>query len=245
MQLPSINAGSFVYLDHTNHFEGAAEAWVDAEVITVAQTKAVASCLTLVSAAGGVLRTTAGITEGVARTATKLRARFRVRDVILDQRVMGAGDALLNGLCNRSHSHPKYRYVFDGGTAGDLAGAKVREEPELATDALDRYNKIEDFPGKQAAGDLLADAITRSIAVRTDLDAAEKTENAAGNDELLARLEVRKALEQAFGMLLAAFPGKRTLVESFFLKRERSKEDAADPADPAKAAPAAPAPANV
>jgi hypothetical protein len=39
---------------------------------------------------------------------------------------------------------------------------------------------------------------------------------------MAARLGVRRALEQAYGMLRAAFPGQRRLVESFFLRRERS-----------------------
>ncbi|MFT3775638.1 MAG: hypothetical protein QM820_60600 [Minicystis sp.] len=232
MQLPNVNASSDVYLDHTDCFEGAAEAWIDAEVITPEQTKAVADCLTLVSASATTLRTAASATNAADRGATKLRARYRVRDVILDLRIMGVGDALLNGLCDRNHAHPKYRYVFDGGTAGDLAAAKVREEPELAADALVRLQKIEDFPGKQAAADQLGDAVKRSLDVRKDLDAAEKAENAAGNDELHARLEVRKALETAYGMLVAAFPGKRHFVESFFLKAAR--KDAATPATPGK-----------
>ncbi|MDI1434411.1 hypothetical protein, partial [Polyangium sorediatum] len=47
-------------------------------------------------------------------------------------------------------------------------------------------------------------------------------QNKAGDAEIQARLAVRVALEKAYGMLRAAFPGQRKLVESFFLRRERS-----------------------
>lgn len=239
MQLPHVNSSSDVYLDYTEHFEGAGEAWIDAEILSKVQVKAVKDALVIVSGSATKLRGSADTSGAAGRTATRLRARYRVRDVILDQRILGAGDALLNGLCGRNHEHTTYRYVFDGGTAGDLTNAKMREEPKLAAQALERYNKVDDFPGKQAAGDLLGDAIKRSLEVRTKLDEAEKADNTAGDDELLARLEVRKALEQAYGILVAAFPGQRAFVESFFPKRERTGKaeptasDAAAPPDPA------------
>ncbi|MFN7135431.1 MAG: hypothetical protein ACK4N5_25380, partial [Myxococcales bacterium] len=192
MQLPNVNASSAVYLDHTDTFEGAAEAWADAEIITAAQANTVADCRVLVSTAATKLRACLVADDEAARTATRLRARYRVRDVILDMRLMGLSDALLNGLCGRKYDHPSYRFVFKGGTAGDITEARIRDQPELVAAVHERLGKIEDFPGKQAASDLLADALQRSVATRADLDAAEKAENAAGSDELLARLEVRK-----------------------------------------------------
>ena len=51
-------------------------------------------------------------------------------------------------------------------------------------------------------------------------------ENKAIDAELAARLGVRTALEQAYGMLRAAFPGQRRFAESFFLKRERASSKA-------------------
>jgi len=245
MKLPHVNASSAVYLEYTDSFEGAGEAWADAEIITPAQAQAVTTSLGVVNAAASKLRACSLVSDGAGRAATKARARYRVRDVILDLRVMNAGDALLNGLCGRDRGHPHYRFVFDGGTAGDITGARIREEPELVLGVLARLAKVDDFPGKQAAADLLGDAAKRSLATRGDLDAAETAENDAGNDELYARIEVRKALEQAYGILIAAFPGQRAFVESFFLKAPRTADKAgADTQTPAPAAPATPAPAT-
>ncbi len=112
MQLPSPNASSQVYLDHTDHFEGAAEAWADAELITPAQTKAVAEANLLVAGAAAKLRDIATVSDTTARAATKARAHYNVRDVVLDLRVMALSDALLNGLCGRSYTHVVYRHVF-------------------------------------------------------------------------------------------------------------------------------------
>lgn len=246
MQLPSTNASSSVYLDHTDHFEGAAEAWADAELITPAQTKAVAEANLLVAGSAAKLRDTVTVSDTTARAATKARAHYNVRDVVLDLRVMALSDALLNGLCSRSYTHVVYRHVFSDATAGDITGARIREEPELAEAMLARYKGVEDFPGKAAAGDLLESAVTRSLKSRDGVDAAEKAENTAGGQELLARLGVRTALDQAYGLLRAAFPGQRSFVESFFYKRERSptKSDSASggalPSTPGADSPANP-----
>jgi hypothetical protein len=120
-----------------------------------------------------------------------------------------------------------YRFVFDDDNAGAITGAKVRDEPDVAQKMLERYNKADDFSGKQVAGDALATAIVASKTALSGVELTEKAENDAGDDEILARLEVRKALQKAYGMLLAAFPGKKTFVESFFTRRERSAPAAA------------------
>jgi hypothetical protein len=57
----------------------------------------------------------------------------------------------------------------------------------------------------------------------------------AGDAELLARIGVRTALEQAYGKLRTAFPGQRKLVESFFYRAERQAKKAStdEPSEPA------------
>ena len=242
MQLPNPNASSEVYLDHTNHFEGAAEAWADAEIITADQAKAIAAALAIASGAADKLRAAAGATDAATRAATKARARYNVRDAILDMRVMTVSDALLNGLCGRNHAHPVYKHVFQGSTAGAITEAKIREEPEIAEQMLSRYQATEDFPGKAAAGDLLAVALKKSLQGRDAVEDAEKAENKAGDEELLARLGVRNGLEQAYGMLRTAFPGQRRFVESFFLKRERADARADDKGKSPAPPPAPPTP---
>lgn len=66
--------------------------------------------------------------------------------------------------------------------------------------------------------------MSTSVQARNNLDAHVAAENQAVNAELQARLNVRMALEQAYGKLRAAFPGQRAFVESFFLKRKRSDD---------------------
>ncbi|WP_284722037.1 hypothetical protein, partial [Polyangium sorediatum] len=149
------------------------------------------------------------------RAATKLRAQFGIRDVILDLRIMGVSDALLNGPAMRSRDNPVYKNVFQEGTAGEITEAKLREEPELAERILERLANVEDFPGKAAAQAGLKEALEKSFVIRDALDAAEMAQNKAGDAEIQARLAVRVALEKAYGMLRAAFPGQRKLVESF------------------------------
>ena len=63
-------------------------------------------------------------------------------------------------------------------------------------------------------------------------------ENKAADAEIQARLGLRTALEQAYGKLRAASPGRRDFVESFFPKRDRaaSMKDATE--EPAPDAPA-------
>jgi hypothetical protein len=230
MQLPGSNASSEVYLDHTDHFEGAAEAWADAELITAAQTKAVAEANAVVAGAAARLRESVAVSDTAARAATKARAHYNVRDVVLDLRVMSLSDVLLNVLCGRSYTHAIYKHVFSDGAAGDITGARIREEPELAEAMLTRYSGVDEFPGKAAAGDLLKGAVAKSLGSRDGVDAAERAENTAGGQELFARLGVRNALDQAYGVLRAAVPGQRAFVESFFYKRAPSKGDKSEAA---------------
>lgn len=59
----------------------------------------------------------------------------------------------------------------------------------------------------------------KSTGALAALAAAEEVEDQAGDAEIAARLALRRALEQAYGKLRAAFPGQRDLVESFFPKQ--------------------------
>jgi hypothetical protein len=93
---------------------------------------------------------------------------------------------------------------------------------------LARYDAAPDFDGKKEARSQIGSALAKSIEARDALDADEMAENKAADAELQARLALRTALEQAYGKLRAAFPGRRDFVESFFPKRDRaaSKKDA-------------------
>ncbi|MRG98132.1 hypothetical protein [Polyangium spumosum] len=227
MQLPDVNASSQVYEKHTDHFRGAAEGWSDAETLTTAQRAAIVEAAAVVSVAADALAG-AVVTESASRrSATKLRARYGIRDIILDMRIMGVSDAILNGPAMRSRNNPVYKHVFQEGSAGEITEAKLREEPELADRILERLAGVEEFPGKAAAQAGLAEALQKSLIARDALDEAEMAENKAGDAEIQARLAVRAALEKAYGMLRTAFPGQRKLVESFFLRRERAAKKAA------------------
>jgi hypothetical protein len=222
MQLPDKNASSAIYSKHTDHFEGAVEGWSDAEILTDAQRKAVAGAGALVGAAGAAVRAAVTSYDAAERAATKLRARYLIRDIVLDMRIMSVSDAVLNGPALRNRQHPVYKSVFQEGNASEITESKLREEPEIAERLRDRLVAMEDFDGKARVKADLDEALTKSLSARDALDAAEMAENKAGDAEIHARLGVRAALEQAYGNLRAAFPGQRKLVESFFLKRERS-----------------------
>ena len=226
MYLPNTSASSAVYLDHTDNFEGAADGWSSAETIGDEQRQKIAEASAVVGSAASNLRAAVAVVDAADRAVIKARAVFGIRDIILDQRIMGTSDALLNGPANRNREHPVYRQVFKEGAASDITGAKLREEPELAQRVLERFDAVPDFDGKAPARKNLAEAVQKSLTTRDALDEAEMNENKAVDAELAARLGVRTALEQAYGMLRTAFPGQRRFVESFFLKRERASNKA-------------------
>ncbi|HZF52443.1 MAG TPA: hypothetical protein VE093_27500 [Polyangiaceae bacterium] len=235
MQLPGVNASSQVYIECGDHVEGAAEAWSEAEILTEAQKLTVKEVSAMVGPAVASLRAASGAAEEAARMANRLRARFGVRDVVLDRRVMGLSDTLLNGPAGRDRQSPAYKQVFLNDKPHEITGGNMREEPEVVEVLLSRYDATPDFDGKAAARSLIAGALAKSVEARGVLDAAEMAENKAADAEVQARLTLRSVLEQAYGKLRASFPGRRDFVESFFLRRERSaaKKDAADEPAPA------------
>ena len=218
MELPDVDAGSRVYLKHTDHFSGAAEGWSDAEIISQEQRQAVAEANGVVSIAAVALQGCATTREAAERHATKLRARFIIRDIILDKRILSTSDTVLNGPAMRDRAHPVYRSVFQDGNAGDITDVQSREEPEEAAAMRDRLAVVPDFTNKAQVKADLDDALTKSFAARDALDVGEAAERKAVDAELQARLAVRAALEKAYGILRGAFPGQRKLVESFFYR---------------------------
>lgn len=221
MELPSVDAASSVYFKHTDHFAGAVEGWSDAEIITAEQRDVIANVGTIVASTANNLRNTVQSRLDAEREVTKLRARFGIRDFILDKRVMATNDAVLNGPAMRDRQHPVFRAIFRDANAGDITDAKLREEPELAARMRDRLHDAADFEGKARVKADLDESVAKSMSTRDALDSAETTERQAGDNELQARIGVRTALERVYGMLRAAFPGQRKLVESFFYRPDR------------------------
>lgn len=221
MELPSVDAASSVYFKHTDHFAGAVEGWSDAEILTADQRKVLADAAPIVDTAAVLLRNALTARANAEREVIKLRARFGIRDIILDQRVLATSDGVLNGPALRDRNNPVFRAIFQDGPAGEITEAKVREEPELAARLRDRLTASPDFEGKARIKSDLDDAVTKSLATRDALDTADSNERSAGDAELQARLSVRTALEKAYGMLRTAFPGQRKLVESFFYRADR------------------------
>jgi len=226
MQLPGINASSDTYLDYSDHVEGAAEAWADAEKLTAEERAVVLEVSTLIQPAANKLRGARDATQVVERTAIKARARYRVRDNLLDKSVMGISDAVLNGPAGRSRDHATYAQVFRNEPAGKITGAAIYEEPEIVGRMLLRYDGIDDFAGKATARDVCSGALDKSLKARDALDSAEDALNKAGDAELAARMALRHTLEQAYGKLRTAFPSRRAFVESFFPKQASRKRDA-------------------
>jgi hypothetical protein len=234
MQLPSNSASSEAHLDYTSHFQGAGEAWQDAETITAEQRAVIQEVSALVQARSDALRTRLAASEQASEATSRARARFGVRDVVLDLRVMACSDGLLNGPAQRSRSHELYRAVMLGRTASEITNARPREEPELVQRVRAQLAAAPDFATKAGLLADLDEALQKSLDTRDALDDAEAAENQAADAELAARLDLRKALEQAYGKLRAAFPGQREFVESFFPRRKtarRSGEEAETDAD--------------
>lgn len=219
MHLPAQSASSQIYLHFTTHTGGAVEAWRDAEVITAAEQAVVIEVGEQVSAAMNELVAREAAAEQAARVASKARARFGVRDAVLDLRVMATSDGVLNGPGLRKRESPIFKQVFLNATGTDIVRAKVREEPELAARLYDRLGKAPDFPGRGVLLKELGEAVERSMVARQALLAAEQAEATAKDDERLARLALRHTLQEVYGKLLATFPGRKSFVETFFPKR--------------------------
>ena len=227
MQLPSSTSSSLTHIDYAVYHLGACEAWKDVEIITQDQRAVIAEVITLVAPRADELRARTTAAEQAEEGTSRARARFGVRDVVLDFRVNAASDGLLNGPAQRSRDSALYRTTFLGGTASDITGARPREEPELAKRVRDQLAAGPSFPARDGLVAELGEAITKSVDARDALDAAEDSENQAGDAEITARLALRRALEQSYGKLRAAFPGQRDFVESFFPKRKARGESAA------------------
>jgi hypothetical protein len=221
MELPSVDAASAVYFKSTDHFAGAVEGWSDAEILSTEQRQVLVDAAPIVDDAAVGLRNALTARANAEREVIKLRARFGIRDIILDKRVLATSDAVLNGPALRDRKHPVFLAIFQDGPAGEITEAKVREEPELAARLRDRLADGPEFEGKARIKSDLDDALAKSLATRDALDMAESAERSAGDAELQARLSVRTVLEKVYGMLRTAFPGQRKLVESFFYRAER------------------------
>jgi hypothetical protein len=222
MRPPRSDASSDVHLVYTDHVEGGFEAWLDAEVLTPDQQASIIECRGLLLTVTGALRTKVQATEVAERAVSKARARFGVRDVILDLRVNTVSDGLLNGPALRSRHSAVYQTVFQG-VASDITRAKIREEPDLVARMRKRLADTADFPQKAALLAEIDPALQRSLDARSALLLAETAKKEADDEETAAKIAVRHALEQIYGKLRAAFPGRREFVESFFPKRESAR----------------------
>ena len=230
-----MNASSEVYLAYADHVVGAAEAWADAEIITAEQKIVVKDVASTIIAATNALRAAATSADDAQRAVNLAFARFGVRDVILDLRVMGLSDAILNGPAGRDRENPIFKHVFFKEQPHQITNGTMRKEPDVVEVLLARYDSAPDFAGKADVRKPLADALALSQATLNDLIAKEKAASMAVIAEHASRRALRTSLEQAYGKLRTAFPGRRDFVESFFPKRVRSegKKDAAENGHPA------------
>lgn len=222
MQKPDVNASSAVHAEFADYIEGAVEAWSDAEVLTSDQKNIVQEVAALITPAINTLRASMDASEAAERAVSKARARFRVRDVVLDLRVMGTSDSLLNGPAARNRESALYRQVFLDGTAHSITSGTMRDEPDVVERLLARLDKVGDYEGKATARKLLAEALEKSLAARKDLDVKVLDASKASDAERQARLNLHTVVDQVYGKLRAAFPGQREFIESFFPKRGRT-----------------------
>jgi hypothetical protein len=217
-----MSASSDVHCNYAAHVVGACDAWKDAETITPDQRAVIAEVLAMVQPRADDLRAKATIAEQAEEVTTKARARFGVRDVVLNRRVNAASDGLLNGPAQRNRANKQYRTIFLEGTACGITRAKRRDKPELAGQVRQNLAGGPEFPARAGLLADLGEAVTKSTEARNALDTAEGAEGTAGNVEMMARLALRETLEKAYGKLRTAFPGERDFVESFFPKRPSS-----------------------
>lgn len=228
MQLPRADASSEVHLAYADHFEGATEGWADAENISATQRTVVVESGTHIKGLSTSLRKALATREQAERDAARTRAKFVVRDAILDLRFMALSDAVLNGPAHRNRNAPEFNAVFQENPS-DTTRGNMREEPEIVATTLERFDKLDEFDGKAVVRAPLATALDKSLTARDALDAAESVANKTGDEELACRMALRQGLEQVYGKLRAAFPGRRDFVESFFLKRAKSGKDEPQP----------------
>ncbi len=225
MHLPDVNASSGTFATYSTHFDAAAEGWADAETLTDEQRSTIDAAKALLATPALTLAKASAAAVAAEKEVTKLRTSFGIRDIILDKRVMGASDGLLNGPAQRNRKSAVFLSVFQEGNAGEITEANIREEPDMADRLCKRLAGVPDFEGKTRVVAELSEAVVKSLAIRKNLIAAEATADDLGDAELQARLAMRTALEQVYGMLRSAFPGKRKLVESFFPKKERPRKN--------------------
>lgn len=231
MQLPSISASSESYIEYADHTDGAAAAWANSPLITPQQKMAVADVAAAVSSATSALIAARDARVGAERLSQKLEAQFSVFNLALNFRLLGAGDAVLNGPALRNREHPIYLMVFLNQHPGDIARSDAQQKLDTVQQIAGHIQALPDFDGKIAALAHLNAALTQSVQSKGDWDAQIKAQSLMDNAEQQARLVLRSALEQSYGKLRAAFPGQRAFVESFFPKRKRSesKKKAGEP----------------
>lgn len=227
MQTPSVQASSDVFFQYVDHFLATAEGFGDAEIFTNEQKATIDATKTIIEAPATSLRNAYNARILAEGQTAKIRARYGIRDIVLDMRVMASSDGVLNGLAMRNRQNPLFQSVFQEGSASDITEANIREEPDLADRLCKRIVASPDFDGKQKIVADLSEAITKSMDTRKAMLLAEAAEASLGDQEHQARLKLRIALEQAYNMLRAAFPAQKKLVESFFPKAKPRKKEAA------------------
>lgn len=232
MRLPPVDSSSNVYLGFASYVEGALEGFREAETITSEQSRVVTQVSQDLISLVEVLHRKATAAETARRATRRARARYSVRDVLLDMRVMATSDAVLNGPAARQRQHVVYQQIFQGVTPTKIAGSNIHDEPDVVARLRDRLVAAPTFAGKDRLVEGLDVALKQSYAARDALRGAEAVEARAMDEERAARMELRRGLEEAYGHLLAAFAGNRSLAESFFPKETAAKSAKQQPASP-------------
>jgi hypothetical protein len=145
MQLPAMNASSEVYLAYADHIVGAAEAWVDAETMTAEQKQVVKDIGSTVTPVTDAVRAATISANDAERAVNVALARFTVRDVILDLRVMGLSDAILNGPAGRNRENALFKHVFPKELPYQITNGNKRKEPDVVEVLLARYDSAPDL----------------------------------------------------------------------------------------------------
>lgn len=218
MRFPPVDSSSSTCLAYAAYVEGALEGFLQADTITDEQSRTIEQVRRKLLPLVEALHERAVTAEAARRATRKARARYSVSDVLLDLRVMATSDAILNGPAGRSRQHPLYQQVFQGMTASQITAMNAREEPEVVSRLRDRLSSAPDFAEKGKLVEGLDVALAASFSARDCLKAAEGTEARVVDEERAARGALRQGLDEAYGLLRAAFAGQRSVAEAFFPK---------------------------
>jgi hypothetical protein len=147
------------------------------------------------------------------KESVRLQARVIVGDAVLDRGVSMAKQRMKVALqLIRAEAADS---VF-GSNISKLVEAKLRKEPLLVRQAIDRFDLVPDFAGKAEIKEDLSQRVDRQIAALAARDEGEVTRARLNSALVNAIADASEALYRMEKRMLARFPKERSYVKGFF-----------------------------